>query len=126
MKKITVITLIVHLCISIIFSFDLFGGEYLGFGLTLLIIYGFTLPVIISGLSVGYTIYRSVKKSLNGIELFMGVSGVCVILTYILSASGILSGAVASSVGYIVLLIGTVAIVTCSIFEIFRTKHRQI
>lgn len=111
-KKITLAILFVHLSACIFFSFDwrFLDGIYLGFGLTFVVLYLLTLPAVVGGLSLGYSVYGLVKKQISVVDLICGGLGALMICAYALSATGVLGGGDLVGWVYAVLPFGVLAI----------------
>ena len=79
-KKISVsmMAFLVHLLICLFLSFDLpfLEGMYMGFGLTFLIIWGLTFPVITASIAIISVVIQAKKKAyLRAVEIISAVAG---------------------------------------------------
>ncbi len=95
-KKIStpIIVFSLHLICSLLLSFDypFLHGMYMGFGITFLAVWGLTLPIITSCITIISTLFQSKKR--ENISLLQTISAfisVLVLLTYISSALGLLT-----------------------------------
>ena len=94
-KKISVpmVVFLVHFLVCAFLSFDLpfLEGIYMGFVPTFLIVWGITLPIVTSCISViSVVIQASHKKKLSILEILTAVVGCVILLIYLSSASGLI------------------------------------
>ena len=115
MKKklsVPIMVFLVHLFICLFLSFDwsFLEGVYMGFGVTFLIIWGLTFPLITACVSIIIVIIQVKRREkLNIFEIITAVVGCIMILIYFASASGLLKY-VALNFVYIFLFVGTLFI----------------
>ena len=124
-KQVALTVLSAHLCLSLFLSFDwdFLEGDYLGFGITFLIIYSLSVPIVISALAIIDSLIALIKKKRVPIDYVIVVTGVLVLTAYLLSASGSLSGTPLTGIAYAILPIGTLALVGC---EIGKLVHKRL
>jgi hypothetical protein len=112
-------------CIALSFDWDFLQGEYWGFGITFLLLYCITLPVIIAGLALADGIYALVKKEGTMPKLVCAGIAVWLLLTYLLSAIGTLAGSALLGVTYAVIPAGSMIIVGVWIWSVVKNKKAR-
>ena len=128
-KKILLSVFIAHLCLCLFLSFDwgFLQGDYFGFGATFLIVYGLSIPMVISILAIVDSLIKLIKKNHKFIDYVILSIGVLIFMTYLFSASGLLKGTLLTGVAYATLPFGTLAILGCEIGKItYRCKNRIV
>ena len=126
--KIIIWGLVAHffLCLIMSFEWDFLwgGGFYLGFWLTLLILYIPSLAVIMAGYSIVDFII-SLKDGRQWVKLTCCIIGVWVIFVFLGSWMGLLSSGILQSIGYLSIPLGILSIVALNIVEI-KNKRTYI
>lgn len=112
-------------CIALSFDWDFLQGEYWGFGITFLLLYCITLPVIIAGLALADGIYALVKKEGTMPKFVCAVIAVLLLLIYLLSAVGALSGSALLGVAYAAIPVGSMTIVGVWIWTVVKNKKAR-
>ena len=117
----------IHLlgCIVLSFDWDFLQGEYWGFGVTLLLLYFISAPVIIAGLALADGVYALVKKEGVIHKLFCAGLGAIVLLIYLLSASGVLADSLFVGVAYAAIPVGSMTIVGVWIWTVVKNKKAR-
>lgn len=64
-NKVPLLIIMAHLCLCLFLSFDwgFLEGEYFGYDVTFLMVYGLTLPLVISTIAVSITVYQAIRKN---------------------------------------------------------------
>lgn len=87
------ITYMIHLIICLLLSFDLpfLEGDYMGFGLTFLVIWGISLPLVISIEAIISFVFQIIRKNhFTLFEIISSVIGVIILLIYLFSYFGVI------------------------------------
>lgn len=119
-----------HLLGCVFFSFDwaFLHGEYLGFGLTFLFLYAGSAPILVASIALAQGVYAVLKKRATLSKLICGGIGVVILLLYVLSACGVLSGSPLLSVAYVAPAVGTLGILCvwlCCLIQKRNTKKAR-
>ena len=122
-KKILLIVMAAHLCLSLFLSLDwgFLEGDYFGLGATFLLVYGLSIPIAISTLAITDSLVKLIKKKHKSIDCVIISIGVLILIIYLFSASGLLKGTLLIGVAYATLPFSTLAIIGC---EIWKLTHR--
>ena len=129
MKKSFYLTLLIlHLSVCCFLSFDwsFLEGEYMGFGITFILLYLITVPGVIAFISVTEAVCFYLKKSLSAPKLICGVLGLINLSLYILSALRAPFLPSVSGAAYALLLFGTVAIIVINTAVYLHSKRKKI
>ena len=127
MKKksnLTIIILLIHLLICLILSFDwsFLEGMYMGYGLTFLMIWGLTLPIVTALIAILNVIFKFMNKvSIMIIETVQSVIGCIILLIYLASLLGLLNGFELSII-YLLIFVGTIMILISSCYVQIKKK----
>ena len=120
----TIFIYIIHLLICLILSFDwsFLEGIYMGYGLTFLMIWGLTLPVVTALITILNVIFKFMNKvSIMIIETVQSVIGCIILLIYLASLLGLLNSFELSII-YLLVFGGTIMILISSCYVKFKKK----
>ena len=112
MKNKTIFIFLIHLLICLTLSFDwsFLEGMYMGYGLTFLMIWGLTLPIVTALITILNVIFKFMNKaSIMIIETVQSVIGCIILLIYLASLLGLLNGFELSII-YLLIFVGTIMI----------------
>jgi hypothetical protein len=103
------------------FDYPFFNGMYMGFGVTFLTIWGLTLPIITSCITI-ITAFIQIKNKerISILEKLCAFFGVIILLIYLLSAVGLLKHLELGFI-YAFIIIGTLFILISRIFKKKKT-----
>ena len=127
MKKksnLTIFILLIHLLISLLLSFNwsFLEGMYMGYGLTFLMIWGLTLPIVTALITILNVIFKFMNKvSIMIIETVQSVIGCIILLIYLASLLGLLNGFELSII-YLLIFVGTIMILISSCYVKIKKK----
>ena len=127
MKKksnLTIFILLIHLLISLLLSFDwsFLEGMYMGYGLTFLMIWGLTLPIVTALITILNVIFKFMNKvSIMIIETVQSVIGCIILLIYLASLLGLLNGFELLII-YLLIFVGTIMILISSCYVQIKKK----
>ena len=121
MRKKRILTVFaVHLLLAVLLSLDLWGGDYMGFLPTFGALYLLTLPIPFASFAISRAL-RAMKSKTGGVtELLCGVLGTAVLVIFVLSALGVLSGSAFLPIAYFIVFGGTVVMLFLMLFLRFR------
>ena len=130
-SKILLAVLAAHLlgCVFLSFDWAFLAGEYLGFGMTFLLVYIVSVPLLVGGVALVRGVYGALKKNGTVSDFICGGIGIAILLLYVLSACGVLSGSPLLSAAYLMLVLGTLSIlaiwVGCAIYKRKKQKSTE-
>ncbi|MBQ9778049.1 MAG: hypothetical protein IJW22_03895 [Clostridia bacterium] len=102
-----------------------FWNGYLGFGLTFLTLFVFSLPFAVAAAGVALGVYDSAKKKSAWHSWLCLSVGAVVLCDYLLSFLGVFAGSALLGAAYAVLPLGTVALLGLGCYRIFVWKRSQ-
>lgn len=124
MKNKTIFIFLIHLLICLTLSFDwsFLEGMYMGYGLTFLMIWGLTLPIVTALITILNVIFKFMNKvSIMIIETVQSVIGCIILLIYLASLLGLLNGFELSII-YLLIFVGTIMILISSCYVQIKKK----